>query len=81
MNRYNKIKREKKKRTTNSINYDSKSFDELIEEAIIQEEKGERYVDGLKARKFYETACELYEKANTKKNNDFSCLYNWYEIF
>jgi tetratricopeptide (TPR) repeat protein len=48
--------------------------------AIEQEEKGERYGDGKKARKFYENACELYENAYNKEKQDFICLYNWARV-
>ncbi|OUM56173.1 hypothetical protein PIROE2DRAFT_19342, partial [Piromyces sp. E2] len=40
----------------------------------------ERYGSGNKARKFYETACDFYERAHNKDKKDFSCLYNWARV-
>ncbi|ORX56527.1 hypothetical protein BCR36DRAFT_367494 [Piromyces finnis] len=95
MNRYrnNKGNDKKKKLGNKKSSADiKKTFSELIEEvtknvlyfsfveAIEQEEKGERYGDGKKARRFYETACDLYEKAHNKEKQDFTCLYNWARV-
>ncbi|CAG8515006.1 13604_t:CDS:2 [Ambispora leptoticha] len=56
------------------------TFEELMEEGVKQEEKGERYQTGEKAERFYERARELYAKAHEKKPNDADCLYNWGRI-
>ncbi|ORX65444.1 hypothetical protein BCR32DRAFT_297720 [Anaeromyces robustus] len=83
MNRYrNKRNNDRKKKLGNKkSNADiRKTFGELMEEAIEQEEKGERYGDGKKARNFYENACNLYEKAHNKEKQDFTCLYNWARV-
>jgi len=76
MNRYRKNKIGNKKSNAEI----KKTFSELMEDAIEQEEKGERYGDGKKARKFYENACDLYEKAHNKEKQDFTCLYNWARV-
>ncbi|KAL6628556.1 hypothetical protein U3516DRAFT_848989 [Neocallimastix sp. 'constans'] len=57
-----------------------KTFVELLDEAVKQEEKGERYGSGNKARKYYETACDFYERAHKKDEKDFSCIYNWARV-
>ncbi|OUM60690.1 hypothetical protein PIROE2DRAFT_62979 [Piromyces sp. E2] len=84
MNRYRNNNRnndrKKKLGKKNSSADIKKTFSELMEEAIEQEEKGERYGDGKKARRFYETACDLYEKAHCKEKNEFTCLYNWARV-
>jgi tetratricopeptide (TPR) repeat protein len=83
MNRYrnNRNNDRKKKLGSKKSSADiKKTFSELMEEAIEQEEKGERYGDGKKARRFYETACDLYEKAHNKEKQDFTCLYNWARV-
>ncbi|CAG8578695.1 2806_t:CDS:2 [Ambispora gerdemannii] len=56
------------------------TFEELMEEGVKQEEKGECYQTGEKAERFYERARELYAKAYEKKPNDADCLYNWGRI-
>jgi len=82
MNRNRNNRNDRKKKLGNrNANVDiKKTFDELMEEAIELEEKGERYGDGKKARKFYETACDIYEKAHAKEKQDFTCLYNWARV-
>jgi tetratricopeptide (TPR) repeat protein len=83
MNRYrNNRNNDRKKKLGNkkSDAYIRMTFSELMEEAIEQEEKGERYGDGKKARNFYENACNLYEKAHNKEKQDFTCLYNWARV-
>ncbi|KAJ3332031.1 hypothetical protein HDU76_001489 [Blyttiomyces sp. JEL0837] len=52
------------------------SFQDCIEEAIDLEDRGDRYKDGDKARRFYESASECYRKAASLKE-DADCLYNW----
>jgi len=80
-NRNNRNSDRKRKQNGKKSNADiKKTFNELMEEAIEQEEKGERYGDGKKARKFYENACELYENAYNKEKQDFICLYNWARV-
>ncbi|KAI9193163.1 uncharacterized protein BJ171DRAFT_303795 [Polychytrium aggregatum] len=51
------------------------SFDDIVDEAINMEEKGDRYVDGDKARRFYERSCELYAQA-VAMNPEHDPLYN-----
>ncbi|KAJ3121907.1 hypothetical protein HK098_003293 [Nowakowskiella sp. JEL0407] len=53
------------------------SFDELINEASVLEEKGEKYVSGPKARRFYERACEFYQSAIAHNPHSFNTLYNY----
>ncbi|KAG9298942.1 hypothetical protein G9A89_015964 [Geosiphon pyriformis] len=56
------------------------TFEELMEEGVKQEEKGERYGSDEKAERFYQRARELYGKAHEKKPLDADCLYNWGRI-
>jgi hypothetical protein len=41
------------------------------------EEKGERYGEGDKSKRFYERASEMYAKAHELNKSDSDCLYNW----
>ncbi|KAJ3237118.1 hypothetical protein HDU78_004248 [Chytriomyces hyalinus] len=51
------------------------SFDQLIDEAVESEEKGERYKDGEKAKRFFEAAAENYAAASAL-TRDAACEYN-----
>ncbi|KAI8805100.1 hypothetical protein BJ742DRAFT_821804 [Cladochytrium replicatum] len=53
-----------------------RTFEELVDEAIQLEEKGDRYKDGEKAKRFYERACAMYEAADNLQPNDFDVVYN-----
>ncbi|KAJ3077493.1 hypothetical protein HK102_005186, partial [Quaeritorhiza haematococci] len=67
---------------------ESWGFDEWVEEALELEEKGDRYRDGEKARRFYERACEAYERAiaaGSSSGNgtglaEIDVYYNWGRI-
>ncbi|KAJ3282952.1 hypothetical protein HK104_010624 [Borealophlyctis nickersoniae] len=48
-------------------------------EALSREDKGDRYRDGEKSRRFYERAAEMYERAAGLKE-DPDVLYNWSRI-
>ncbi|KAI8615347.1 hypothetical protein BC830DRAFT_1168680 [Chytriomyces sp. MP71] len=65
--------KERKRRETEA---EPQTFDALVEAAMESEEKGDRYKDGEKARRFYEAACEAYLKASSLKQNDAACEYN-----
>ncbi|KAK3836254.1 MAG: hypothetical protein J3R72DRAFT_450842 [Linnemannia gamsii] len=53
------------------------SWEEYMEEGVLLEEKGERYGTGDKARRFYEKAGDMYNKACQLNPNDSDCLYNF----
>jgi len=53
------------------------TFEEFMEEGVELEEKGERYGDGEKSKRFYERASEMYAKAHELNKSDSDCLYNW----
>ncbi|KAJ3022085.1 UNVERIFIED_CONTAM: hypothetical protein HDU68_009331 [Siphonaria sp. JEL0065] len=55
--------------------YVPQTFDEWIESAIDFEEKGDRYKDGDKARRFYEQAVQCYSSASAFASDAF-CLFN-----
>ncbi|KAJ3413278.1 hypothetical protein HDV05_008264 [Chytridiales sp. JEL 0842] len=52
------------------------TFSEWIDEASHLEEQGDRYKDGEKARRFYESSAEAYAKACGLKQ-DADAIYNW----
>ncbi|KAJ3213250.1 hypothetical protein HK099_007508, partial [Clydaea vesicula] len=66
-------KKEKKK----LVEKKEESFEDLLEEAINLEEKGDRFGAGEKSRRFYERSCELYSILDTMKNKNTEVLYNW----
>ncbi|ORY47378.1 hypothetical protein BCR33DRAFT_715106 [Rhizoclosmatium globosum] len=51
------------------------TFDEFMEYAVEQEERGERYKDGDKARRSYELAVQAYAQAASYKRDAF-VIYN-----
>ncbi|KAI1320495.1 hypothetical protein EDD11_000880 [Mortierella claussenii] len=52
----------------------------LSPEGVLLEEKGERYATGDKARRFYEKAGDMYNKACKLNPEDSDCLYNFGRI-
>ncbi|KAF9377818.1 hypothetical protein CPB97_009934 [Podila verticillata] len=52
------------------------TWEEYMEEGVLLEEKGERYATGDKARRFYEKAGDMYNKACKLNPEDSDCLYN-----
>ncbi|KAJ3046098.1 hypothetical protein HDV00_003848 [Rhizophlyctis rosea] len=65
-----------KKKTAQKAEPEPETYDECIDEALSLEDKGDRYRDGEKARRFYERACMMYERAATFKA-DAEVMYNW----
>ncbi|KAF9147571.1 hypothetical protein BG015_010752 [Linnemannia schmuckeri] len=53
------------------------TWEEYMEEGVLLEEKGERYATGDKARRFYEKAGDMYNKACQLNPEDSDCLYNF----
>ncbi|GJJ76255.1 hypothetical protein EMPS_08614 [Entomortierella parvispora] len=53
------------------------TWEEYMEEGVLLEEKGERYATGDKARRFYEKAGDMYNKACKLNPEDSDCLYNF----
>ncbi|KAF9086461.1 hypothetical protein BGX23_008871 [Mortierella sp. AD031] len=53
------------------------TWEEYMEEGVLLEEKGERYGTGDKARRFYEKAADMYNKACKLNPQDSDCLYNF----
>ncbi|KAK3816422.1 MAG: hypothetical protein J3Q66DRAFT_342456 [Benniella sp.] len=53
------------------------TWEEYMEEGVLLEEKGERYGTGDKARRFYEKAGDMYNKACKLNPGDSDCLYNF----
>ncbi|KAF9389986.1 hypothetical protein BGX21_011583 [Mortierella sp. AD011] len=52
------------------------TWEDYMEEGVLLEEKGERYGTGDKARRFYEKAGDMYNKACKLNPGDSDCLYN-----
>ncbi|CED83545.1 Tetratricopeptide-like helical [Phaffia rhodozyma] len=52
------------------------TFEEALDYGVELEEKGERYKTGEKAKRFYEEACKLYEKAIEFDPQAFEGHYN-----
>ncbi|KAF9190968.1 hypothetical protein BGZ51_007986 [Haplosporangium sp. Z 767] len=53
------------------------TWEEYMEEGVLLEEKGERYATGDKARRYYEKAGDMYNKACKLNPEDSDCLYNF----
>ncbi|KAG0345085.1 vesicle coat component [Podila humilis] len=53
------------------------TWEEYMEEGVLLEEKGERYGTGDKARRYYEKAGDMYNKACKLNPEDSDCLYNF----
>ncbi|KAF9432672.1 hypothetical protein BGZ76_010466 [Entomortierella beljakovae] len=53
------------------------TWEEYMEEGVLLEEKGERYGTGDKARRYYERAGDMYNKACKLNPEDSDCLYNF----
>ncbi|TPX71362.1 hypothetical protein SpCBS45565_g01138 [Spizellomyces sp. 'palustris'] len=56
------------------------TFDEFLDEALSLEDKGDRYVSGIKAQRFYTRATEMYAQAHRLVSTDMHVLYNWGRI-
>ncbi|KAJ3054835.1 hypothetical protein HK097_000700 [Rhizophlyctis rosea] len=65
-----------RKKATAKAEPEPQTYEECTEEALSLEDKGDRYRDGEKARRFYERACAMYERAAGFKA-DADVLYNW----
>lgn len=55
-------------------------LEKVLDSALELEEKGDRYVDGEKAKRFYIRSCELYSQANDIQSDQPQVLYNWARI-
>ncbi|CAG8595412.1 1190_t:CDS:2 [Paraglomus occultum] len=77
--------RNRRERASSSKNKDNNtsdmSFEKLMSEGIRLEERGERFQDSGqtsgKAKKYYEQAGDMYERAHNKDPGNGDCLYNW----
>ncbi|KNC97822.1 uncharacterized protein SPPG_06818 [Spizellomyces punctatus DAOM BR117] len=56
------------------------TFEEFLDEALSLEDKGDRYVSGIKAHRFYTRATEMYAQAHRLVPSDMQVLYNWGRI-
>ncbi|KAI9285455.1 hypothetical protein BC943DRAFT_305882 [Umbelopsis sp. AD052] len=71
-----KFSKEKEKKPAKK-QFEPTTFEDFMEEGVELEEKGERYGDGDKSKRFYERAGEMYAKAHELNKTDSDCLYNW----
>ncbi|CAG8457811.1 10196_t:CDS:2 [Paraglomus brasilianum] len=74
-------RRGKAKASSSKSDDKKESFEKLMSEGIRLEERGERFqTSGQtsgKARRYYEQAGDMYEKAHNKDPENGDCLYNW----
>ncbi len=56
---------------------DSERLETLLEQAEALEEKGDRYIDGEKAKRFYERACQCYQQMNDIHSGIPEILFHW----
>ncbi|CEP09405.1 hypothetical protein [Parasitella parasitica] len=75
--RKNIDKRSKKTKAPVKKKKEPETFEEFMDEAIHNEEQGERYQTGEKAQRNYERAAEMYGKAFAANPKDADCVYNW----
>ncbi|KAG0262570.1 hypothetical protein BG011_010005 [Mortierella polycephala] len=66
-----------KKKTPSKEVATPQTWEEYMEEGVLLEEKGERYATGDKARRYYEKAGDMYNKACKLNPEDSDCLYNF----
>ncbi|KAI8578541.1 hypothetical protein K450DRAFT_246287 [Umbelopsis ramanniana AG] len=57
-----------------------KKNEEIFEEAVQYEEKGERQESTEQAREYYEKAGEMYSRAHELDESDIDSLYNWARV-
>ncbi|KAM3584117.1 hypothetical protein VKS41_004083 [Umbelopsis sp. WA50703] len=57
-----------------------KKNEELFDEAVQYEEKGEQQESTEQAREYYEKAGEMYSKAHKMDDSDVDSLYNWARV-
>ncbi|KAH8549796.1 hypothetical protein BGW37DRAFT_98809 [Umbelopsis sp. PMI_123] len=57
-----------------------KSNEEIFEEAVQYEEKGEQQESSEQAREYYEKAGEMYSRAHELDESDVDSLYNWARV-
>ncbi|CAO0792761.1 unnamed protein product [Mucor circinelloides] len=75
--RRNLDKRAKKTKAPAKKKKEPETFEEFMDEAIHNEEQGERYQTGDKAQRNYERAADMYGKASAANPKDADCVYNW----
>ncbi|KAF9988248.1 hypothetical protein BGZ65_009945 [Modicella reniformis] len=69
--------RQDKKKVPKESSSDPQTWEQYMEEGVLLEEKGERYATGDKAKRFYEKAGDMYNKACKLNPEDSDCLYNF----